>query len=129
MPSTLVSIRKPRPPAERRAIIDAVHAALVESIGIPAHDRSVRLQAFEPDDFAVAAQASENFTLVEVSLFPGRSLAAKRSLYQALVRCLGDFGVAPADVRVILYEVPREDWGLRGGIPGSELDAGFKVEV
>lgn len=129
MPSTLVSIRKPRPPEERRAICEAVHAALVEAIKIPERDRTVRLQTFAAEDFAVNPKATENYTIVEVSLFTGRTLQAKRELYQALVRRLGVFGIEPLDIKVILYEVPRENWGLRGGIPGSELELGFKVEV
>ncbi len=129
MPSTLISIRKPRPPEERRAIVEAVHAALVEAIRIPEGDRTVRLQSFAAEDFAVNAKATENYTLVEVSLFTGRTLAAKRALYRALVHKLGQFGIAPLDVKVILYEVPRENWGLRGGIPGSEIELGFTVEV
>jgi len=129
MPSTLVSIRKARPLDERRAIVEAVHAALVEAIKIPDRDRTVRLQTFAAEEFAVNPKATENFTLVEVSLFTGRTLMAKRALYQALVHRLGELGIAPLDVKVILHEVPRENWGLRGGIPGSEIELGFKVEV
>ena len=129
MPSTLISIRRQRPLEERRAIVEAVHAALVEAIRIPDQDRTVRLQTFAAEEFAVGPKATENYTVVEVSLFTGRSLAAKRALYQTLVRKLGELGIAPLDVKVILHEVPRENWGLRGGIPGSEIELGFKVEV
>jgi phenylpyruvate tautomerase PptA (4-oxalocrotonate tautomerase family) len=129
MPSTLISIRRPRPPEERAAIIEAVQSALIEGIKIPAQDRCVRLQQFEATDFAVGPGRTENFTLVEVSMFSGRTLPAKRALYQAIVANLGHLGIAPGDVKIILYEVPRENWGLRGGVPGSEIDLGFKVEV
>jgi hypothetical protein len=42
---------------------------------------------------------------------------------------LGEFGIAPYDVRIILNEVTPENWGLRGGVPGSEINVGFKVNV
>jgi phenylpyruvate tautomerase PptA (4-oxalocrotonate tautomerase family) len=129
MPTTLISIRKQRSPEERHAMVEAVQAALVEGIKIPAADRDVRLQSFAPEDFITGHNRGDNFTLVEVSLFSGRSLDAKRALYQALVRHLGAFGIAALEIKVILYEVPRENWGLRGGIPGSEIDLGFKVDV
>ncbi len=29
----------------------------------------------------------------------------------------------------MLNEVERENWGLRGGQPASEIDLGFKVDV
>ncbi|MDB5986735.1 MAG: hypothetical protein JWR16_1788, partial [Nevskia sp.] len=50
MPSSLISIRKPRPATERSAIIEAVHAAMIEAIKIPADDRALRLQTFDAGD-------------------------------------------------------------------------------
>ena len=129
MPSTLISICKPRPPDERRRIIEAVHAAMVPTIKIPEHDRALRLQTFESADWNFGADASENYTLVEITLFPGRSHDAKRALYQAIVQGLGELGIAAADIKVILHEVARENWGLRGGQSGADIALGFKVEV
>ena len=120
MPSTLITLRKPRPPAERAALIDAVHAAMVEALKIPPQDRCLRLQTFAPEDFAVPTDAGESFTLIEISLYPGRSLAAKRALYAGLVERLAAFGIAAQELRVILHEVPSENWGLRG-IAGCDV--------
>ena len=39
MPLVHISLKRERPPEERRAIADAVHAALTQSIGVPADDR------------------------------------------------------------------------------------------
>jgi len=44
------------------------------------------------------------------------------------VDALAAFGLAPNEIKVMLIEVPRENWGLRG-MPGSEVQLGFKVEV
>jgi phenylpyruvate tautomerase PptA (4-oxalocrotonate tautomerase family) len=129
MPSTLVSIRKARPLEQRRAMVEAVHQVLVEVLKTPSHDRTVRLQTFAAEEFAVGPQAGEDYTLVEISLYPGRPAALKRELYQALVRALGTFGVPAQDTKIILNEVAPENWGLRGGIPGSELVAPKKLEV
>lgn len=129
MPSTLISVRREWPAEQRRQLIDAVHAALVEGLQIPPADRCLRLQRFEPADFAVADGAGECFTLVEVDLFPGRTLAAKRACYQAMVRKLGALGIPAADVRIVLREIPPDNWGLRGGIPGSELGRKVPVQV
>jgi phenylpyruvate tautomerase PptA (4-oxalocrotonate tautomerase family) len=46
-----------------------------------------------------------------------------------LISELGEVGLAAEDIRIVLYEVPRENWGLKGGIPASEIDLGFKVEI
>lgn len=129
MPSTLISVRRNWAPAQRRDLIDAVHAALVEALRIPAHDRCIRLQTFAVDDFAVMPQCSESFTLVEVDLFPGRSLDAKRALYRRVVERLGALGIEAQDVRVVLREVPAENWGIRGGVAACDVDLGFQVRV
>jgi phenylpyruvate tautomerase PptA (4-oxalocrotonate tautomerase family) len=126
MPSTLISIRKPRPLEERRAMVEAVHQVLVEVLKVPSHDRTVRLQTFAAEEFAVGPQAGEGYTLIEIALYPGRPLELKRALYQALVRALEPFGVPPQDVKIVLNEVAPDNWGLRGGIPGSDLAAGAK---
>jgi hypothetical protein len=54
---------------------------------------------------------------------------AKRSLYQAIVRNLVPLGVPALDIKITLIEIPPENWGLRGGMPASEIDLGFKILV
>ena len=71
----------------------------------------------------------ENYTLVEITLFAGRSLQAKRAMYKAIVRRFEALGIAASDVIIVLNEVPLENWGIRGGKPASEVDLGFKVNV
>jgi phenylpyruvate tautomerase PptA (4-oxalocrotonate tautomerase family) len=62
-------------------------------------------------------------------IFAGRSLQAKRGLYKAIVKNLSEIGVPATDIKIIVVEVPAENWGLRGGLPASEIDLGFKVDV
>jgi len=37
--------------------------------------------------------------------------------------------IKPKDIFIVLHEVPMENWGIRGGIPASEVNLGFKVNV
>jgi hypothetical protein len=50
-------------------------------------------------------------------------------LYQALVRNLGKLGIPSDDVKVLLRESGAENCGIRGGVPASEVDLGFKIDV
>ncbi len=129
MPSVLISVRKRWPLDKRRAIIEAVHQALVDGILIPQTDRTLRLQEFDPEDFAVSRGKSENFTLIEIDVFAGRSLTAKRRLYKCVVENLGALGIRAKDVKVVLREIPRENWGISGGVPASDVDLGFKINI
>jgi phenylpyruvate tautomerase PptA (4-oxalocrotonate tautomerase family) len=66
---------------------------------------------------------------VSIDAFAGRSLKAKRSLYAQLVENLEGLGIPRDHVKILLREIPLENWGLAGGKLGSEIDLGFKVEV
>jgi Tautomerase enzyme len=128
VPNTLIATRSGwiRDPA---AVIDAVHAALREALKIPEGDRTLRLIEHPASHFAVPPGRGERFTLVEVTMFSGRSIGAKRALYQAIVRNLAALDVPAFDVKITLIETPPDNWGLRGGMAASEIDLGFKIDV
>lgn len=128
MPSTRIETRRGWLGARRREFLEAVQRALIAGILIPEGDRCVRLVEIDEEDFITGAEKGPGYTVIEISLFSGRSIEAKRRLYAALVAEVAAFGVEPKDLKVILHEVPRENWGL-GGKPASEIELGFKVEV
>jgi phenylpyruvate tautomerase PptA (4-oxalocrotonate tautomerase family) len=129
MPLVRIEIIKGRPVAERRRLLEGVHAALVEAFGIRDDDRTQRLIEHDPENFEIPRGASERYTLIEITTFPGRSATAKRRLYEAVVRNLEGAGVPTSDISVVLHEPPMENWGIRGGKPASEVDLGFRVDV
>lgn len=110
-------------------VLEAVQAALVEGLKIPEGDRDVVLDIHDPSRRIIRPTRSDRFTRVEVTLFAGRSLDAKRRLYAALVRNLAALGVPETEVKTVLIEVAPENWGLQGGVPASELDLGFEIKV
>jgi len=129
MPLVRIEIRRGRTPAEKRALMEAIHSALVEALQIPDWDRTQRLIEHEAEDFEIPPGKTERYTLIEITMFPGRSLDAKRRLYRALVQNLGALGIAASDTFIVLHEPPMENWGIRGGVPASEVEIGFKVDV
>lgn len=131
MPSVLIEVRQTYPREVEQAIIDAVHNALKESFLIPAHDRTIRLIAHEPHRFACPPDRAkpECYTHISIDCFAGRSLDAKRRLYRSIVDKLQAFGIPSDHVLILLREIPREDWGIRGGQAACDVDLGFKTDV
>jgi phenylpyruvate tautomerase PptA (4-oxalocrotonate tautomerase family) len=129
MPIARIEVCRARPPEHVAALIDAVYRAQLEALKVPADDRQIRYVEHKPEHFPVPPGRTENYTLVEFLLFPGRSLEAKRSLYQGIVRRFGALGIAPGDIIIVLHEPPLENWGIRGGLPASEVDLGFRLDV
>ena len=129
MPLIRIEIRQGWLSAEKSGLLDAIHAAAVEALRIPDEDRTQILTEHPADAFEIPPGKGERFTLVEITMFAGRSLDAKRHLYRAGVRNLGRLGIPPSDVLIALREVALENWGIRGGTPASDVDLGFEVDV
>lgn len=130
MPLVKVEILKGKTQEYKRAILDGVHAALVETFKILDHDRIQRLYEIEKDDFEISPTKTDNFTLIELTVFKGRSYEAKKNLYAAIVRNLAKSpGIDGKDIFIVINEPPLENWGVQGGIPASEADLGFKIDV
>ncbi|HJZ93463.1 MAG TPA: tautomerase family protein [Gemmataceae bacterium] len=129
MPHVRIETRKGWIGDRRAEVLEAVHSAMVEALKIPRADRVLRIIESEPADFPTPPGHGERFTIIEITMFAGRSLDAKRRLYAAIARNLEGLGVPPNDVNIVLHEPPLENWGIRGGVPASELDLGFQVRV
>jgi phenylpyruvate tautomerase PptA (4-oxalocrotonate tautomerase family) len=111
------------------ALIEAVQSAMLSAIKIPEWDRDVVVDLYDRTRRIVPTGSSERFTRIEIELFSGRSIEAKRDLYRSIVEKLAGLGVPELETKIILIEVPMQNWGLRGGLPASEIEISFKVNV
>jgi phenylpyruvate tautomerase PptA (4-oxalocrotonate tautomerase family) len=113
----------------RAAISDAIHSCLVEALQLPPDKRFQRFLALDAADFIFPPDRSPAYTIVEISMFEGRSVAARKELIRLLferleTRC----GIAPQDLEITIFETPRHNWGIRGR-PGDELGLNYNVNV
>ena len=130
MPFVKISLRKGRSPDYKRALFEGIHAALVEAFLIPDSDRHQQIYELDEECFEIPPTRSDHFVVIEVIAFPGRSFAAKKNLYSAIVRNLERSpGIIGGDILIILHEPPKENWGIHGGKPASEVDVGFRIDV
>lgn len=89
MPDVRLDVRRGWSSGEKKALLEAVHAAMREALRIPEWDRNQRLSEYSPEDVEIPPGRGDRYTRVEITMFPGRSLEAKRRLYQSIVRNLG----------------------------------------
>jgi phenylpyruvate tautomerase PptA (4-oxalocrotonate tautomerase family) len=131
MPAVAIEIRRVIPAEEEVAIIEAVHAALREAFKILPDDRDLRLVVHAPHRLACPARLAtpELFTMVSIDAIAGRSLDAKRRLYAAIVANLARLGIPKDHVKIVLREIPLENWGIRGGQAGCDVELGFEIDV
>lgn len=130
MPLVKIEIRKGKSDVYKKAILDGVHDALVKSIKIPDYDRFQRLYKLDNENFETPPSKTENMTLIEITMFHGRSFEAKKNLYKAITKNLSQNpGIDGNDITIVLLEPLLENWGVKGGKPASEVDLGFNINV
>ena len=112
----------------RQAISDTLHACVTAALGLPADKRFHRFIALAPGDFIHPADRSTRYTIIEISIFEGRTKETRKELIRAIFRRFeADLGIAPQDVEITIHERPKENWGIRGK-PGDELALSYRVE-
>lgn len=115
--------------AQKQAISDAIHASVVEVLGLPTDKRFHRFIGLDKSDFIYPDGRSEKYIILEISMFEGRSATVKKQLIRQLFTSLeAQADIAPNDVEITIFETPRANWGIRG-LPADELDLNYKIDV
>ena len=113
----------------RSALSDAIHHAVMVALDYPREKRFHRFVALDPVDFRYPADRGENYTIIEISIFEGRSDDAKRRLIRELFeRLQHEVGIEPHSVEITITETPRVNWGIRGH-NAADLALDYRVEV
>ncbi len=113
----------------RDRISEAIHAAVMVALEYPREKRFHRFFPLDEKDFVFPEDRSENYIVIEISMFNGRSVEAKKALINCLFMNLHqNVGISPQDVEITIFENPKENWGIRG-VPGDELQLNYQVDV
>lgn len=130
MPLVKVEMIKGKSTDYKTALLDGIHQALVDSFKVPKADRIQRLYELDAENFRTSDAKTEDFILIELTVFKGRSLEAKRSLYKNIVDNLECApGIKRSDILIVLHESPLDNWGVRGGVPASEANLGLNLNI
>ena len=129
MPLVKINLIEGRTVEEKHKIADMVHTALISAFKIPEDDKNIRIFEFNKNDFILPSNKSVKFILIEISIFTGRSIDAKRKFYKSIVENLKSIGISENDILVLLNEQNLDNWGVRGGYPASEVNLGFDIKV
>ena len=122
MPLVTLTLRRPVEPAVKRAMLDAIHQALVAA-GVPPADRFQRVIVPAPGDLVVdprypdlTRDRGEGSVIVEVLWSVGRSVKVKRKVVADVVAGVARAAsIDPDDVMVVFVETAWENWAFAGG--------------
>lgn len=113
---------------KKKTISDTLHSCVTDALGLPADKRFHRFVALEKEDFVHPVDRSSRYTIIEISIFEGRTKETKKELIRLIFdRFEEELGITPQDVEITIHESPKENWGIRGK-PGDELSLSYNVE-
>ncbi|MBT2757652.1 tautomerase family protein [Mesobacillus foraminis] len=95
----------------------------------PEDKRFHRFISIEKEDFYYASGRTDAYTIIEVSMFEGRSAEVKKQLIRLLFEHIQDkLSISSEDVEITIFETPMHNRGIRE-VPGDELALHYKVDV
>lgn len=117
MPLVRIDLINGRTAAQRRSLGDAVHRAIVETIGVPAADRFQVITEHEANELVydrgyLGIKRTDDIVMIQITMSFGRTLEQKRKLYRRITENLAYLDVRPEDVWINLVETARENWSF-----------------
>jgi phenylpyruvate tautomerase PptA (4-oxalocrotonate tautomerase family) len=112
----------------KQQLSDAIHCCVMEALQYPADKRFHRFFPLDKSEFYYPSTRSDKYTIIEFSMFEGRSVEAKKQLIRLLFERLQPLGISPQDLEITIFETPKYNWGFRG-LPGDEHELSYKVDV
>lgn len=119
------SVHKDTTPAQRQAIVNGIHQALIVGIGMPADELFNMVDDYDEQKFFFSRtfngyQRSDRVVVVEITMRRGRSDAMKRSLYAHIAANLEKMRVWPQrrvhlHARKRLFRLVGGRWQVRHG--------------
>ncbi|MYD50135.1 MAG: tautomerase family protein [Dehalococcoidia bacterium] len=113
----------------RQELSETIHSCVVDALGFPSEKRFHRFFPLDREDFLFPPDRSDRYTIIEISMFEGRSQESKGTLIRMLYERIGrDIGIPAQDLEITLFESPMQNWGIRGMV-GDELNLTYRVDV
>jgi phenylpyruvate tautomerase PptA (4-oxalocrotonate tautomerase family) len=113
----------------REVLSTTIHACVVEALNYPPEKKFQRFFPLQAEDFEYPSDRSNKYIIIEILMFAGRTVEAKKNLYRLLFERLKEkLDISSLDIEIILIEIPSHNWGIRG-VAGDELNLNYKVNV
>ncbi len=121
MPLVKIEMMKGKSAEQKKSIFDTVHNALIDSLGIADWDRFQRITEYDKDSFEIPEGKTDDFMIIELTIFPGRSKEQKKAVIEAIASALNaKLGIALTDIFIVINDPAMENWGLAGRQLGEE---------
>ena len=115
MPLVKVNMLVGKTPEYKKTVFDCIHQGLIDAFGIADWNRFQRIEEYEKDSWEAPEGQTENFMIIELTIFPGRTREQKEVAIEKITGLLCEkLGIAATDVFIVMNAPPLENWGMGG---------------
>jgi 4-oxalocrotonate tautomerase len=122
MPLVRVSLRRGKPAAYRKAILDGIYSAMRSTFEVPDEDRFMVVNEHDETDFSfsktyLGINRTDDLVIIQITANNTRTVEKKQAFYRQVAENLAaNPGVRREDVFINLVEVLPENWSFGNGI-------------
>lgn len=113
----------------KQRLAETLQLAIAEALQATQDDQQIRIIEYAPENLLIPPGKSEQYMVIEIAMFLGRSLATKKRLYSTINKKLNELHIESNDIFIILHEIPMENFGVEGGIPANEVNFNYTVKI
>src|SRR5262245_33348286 len=98
-------------------VSDVIHSCVVDALQYPFNKPAHRFFQLDKTEFFYQEGRTERYTIIELSMFEGRTADTKRKLIRLIFERFEErLGISPIDVEITIFEAPKHNWGFRGRV-------------
>jgi phenylpyruvate tautomerase PptA (4-oxalocrotonate tautomerase family) len=113
----------------REKLSEIFHECMMDAFQYPKEKKAHRFIYIDKDSFFYFDGRTDKHTIIEISVFEGRSIEAKKKLHRLLFdRFENELGISTMDLEITIFETPMHNWGIRGK-GADDLVLNYKVNV
>ncbi|MFD2212292.1 tautomerase family protein [Metabacillus endolithicus] len=113
----------------KEVLSNVIHSCMMEALELPSDKKFHRFFPMDQENFYYANERTDAYTVIEISMFEGRTIETKKQLIRLLFERLNsELNISPKDLEITIFETPKHNWGIRG-LPGDELALNYNVNV
>lgn len=110
-------------------ISEVIHSCIVDGLKFPVNKKFQRFFLLDEADFYFPDDRTEKYTIIELSIFEGRSVDTKKEFIRLIYKRFQEqLNISGNDIELTIFETPKNNWGIRG-LPADELLLNYRVNL
>jgi phenylpyruvate tautomerase PptA (4-oxalocrotonate tautomerase family) len=121
LPQIIIHAAASLTPNNKSELVQRIRESIPQILNVADHIGQVVLYETREECRSTHPTRDKRFIIVEVSMYPGRTVEMKQNFLQNLVKLINRYtGVAPTDINCLIHEIPPDNYF--GGVSHEHIE-------